>query len=607
MNAMRRAISVACLMLVAAATWTAISHSQPPRASAPAATVHRSPISLALSDDGRRVLATNATSGSVALIDTQSWEVLAECTCGRGPLDVAWLDNHTAVVSLVLDDALAILNVADRRLDLRSTMQIGDEPRGLTVVSPDCVWVALCGDDQIACVDVHQRKIQHRVSVGGHPQAVRVSPDKKWLVTSCSTPGEVLIHDVSAAGQVVSRQDIFDTAFNVGSPTVLPDSSAVLIPCLINRTFTVTANHIGKGWVLDNRLTRFPLPPGQRSDQQQLGLDVRGDAAGDVHAVAVSPHSDWMAITCSGSHELLLLNRKRIPWPPSDPGDVLLPELEADEQSFLRVELGGRPMDVEFIDAQHVLVANYLQDSLQLVDITSGKLVRTIKLGGPSTPSAQRRGAAIFYDADRSHHSWFSCHSCHTDGHTSGQIWDTVNDDSVDTYKLAPSLLGVTQTGPWTWHGWQTSLKDAMHKSMTDTLNSSQPLLPNEAQDLLAFLGALQPPSNPRRNPGGQLTPAAERGQRLFVGRGGCVDCHAPPHFTSPTTFDVGLGSFRDVFEGYNPPSLRGLHARRRFLHDGRATRLEDVLERHHRPERLGGQPLNRQERRDLIAYLQSL
>ena len=69
----------------------------------------------------------------------------------------------------------------------------------------------------------------------------------------------------------------------------------------------------------------------------------------------------------------------------------------------------------------------------------------------------------------------------------------------------------------------------------------------------------------------------------------------------------MGLGSFRDVFEGYNPPSLRGLHARRRFLHDGRATQLEQVLLRHHRPERLGGEPLSSQDRRDLIAYLQSL
>ena len=83
--------------------------------------------------------------------------------------------------------------------------------------------------------------------------------------------------------------------------------------------------------------------------------------------------------------------------------------------------------------------------------------------------------------------------------------------------------------------------------------------------------------------------------------------CHPPPHFTSPTTYDVGLGNFRDMFDGYNPPSLRGLHARRRFLHDGRATDLEELLTRSHRPERLGGQALSPQDRQDLIAYLQSL
>ena len=564
-------------------------------------------MSVAVSADGHRVLTANHTSGSVSLLDLPSLRVLAECHCGRGPVDVAWLNERTAVVSLFEDDRLAVLDVHHNAIHLQRVIPVGDEPRGLTVISPRVVWVALCGDDQIARVDIKQGVVQHRVAVGGHPQAVSASPDKRWLVTSCTTPGEVLVHDASAAGRVVSRHDIFDTAFNVGAPVVLPDSSAFLVPSLVNRTFTVTADHIGKGWVMDNRLNRFPLPPGERNDQQQLGLDIRGDAAGDVHAVAVSPDSNWMAITCSGSHELLLLNRKRIPWPPSNPGDVLLPELEADEQSFMRVELGGRPLDVEFVDGHQVLIANYLQDALQLVDITSGELTRTIRLGGPSTPDAARRGAAIFYDADRSHHSWFSCHSCHTDGHTSGQIWDTVNDDSVDTYKLAPSLRGVTHTGPWTWHGWQTSLSDAMHKSMTDTLNSPQSLAPGEAQDLLAFLRSLRPPPNPRRTPNGGLTPSAQRGQRIFHGRGGCVACHPPPHFTSPTTYDVGLGNFRDMFDGYNPPSLRGLHARRRYLHDGRATNLEDVLTRSHRPERLGGQTLSPQDRQDLIAYLQSL
>jgi len=42
-------------------------------------------------------------------------------------------------------------------------------------------------------------------------------------------------------------------------------------------------------------------------------------------------------------------------------------------------------------------------------------------------------------------------------------------------------------------------------------------------------------------------------------------------------------------------------------LHDGRALSLEDLLEEHHTPQKLGGEALTPAERKDLIAFLKSL
>src|SRR5260370_10217787 len=50
---------------------------------------HRSPIALALSADGARLLTANQTSGSVSLIDTESGTVLAELATGEKPAGVA--------------------------------------------------------------------------------------------------------------------------------------------------------------------------------------------------------------------------------------------------------------------------------------------------------------------------------------------------------------------------------------------------------------------------------------------------------------------------------------------------------------------------------------
>ena len=193
---------------------------------------------------------------------------------------------------------------------------------------------------------------------------------------------------------------------------------------------------------------------------------------------------------------------------------------------------------------------------------------------------------------------------CHPDGHTSGQLFDSVNDETFDTLKLIPTLRGVTETGPWTWHGWQRSLDDAMRKSLQDTLHSEQPIADEDVDALLAFLAT-------RRHPVRSLDPSKatirEQGKMLFHGKAGCIQCHRSPFWTSDRVIDVGLGYSQQFFEGLNPPSLRGLRDRRRYLHDGRARSLQDLLLRHHRPESLGHESLNGQERSSLIQFLNSL
>ena len=93
----------------------------------------------------------------------------------------------------------------------------------------------------------------------------------------------------------------------------------------------------------------------------------------------------------------------------------------------------------------------------------------------------------------------------------------------------------------------------------------------------------------------------------MFETRAGCTDCHAGKDYTTAATYKVGLESPRLFYPEFNPPSLRGLHAKRRFLHDGRARRLEEVLGTHHRPEKLTGKPLSKSQLDDLIAYLRSI
>lgn len=573
----------------------------------PAAEVDRSPIAVAVAGNGRWCLSANQTSGSVTLVDLRNGRVLAEHACGAGPSDVVWVDDRQALVCLRHEDAIALLQIDGESISIKKRTAVGDEPRAIAIMPERSrALVAVSGSDEVVVVDLSNFRVARRVHVGQQPCHVAVAPNRRWFVTACSFGGEVFVHD-AASFELVSQRTLLDETGNLGSLTVLPDSSACIVPHIVNRTFPVNAENIEKGWVIDNRLSKLPLPAGEDWDQVQLGLDTRGDAVGDAYAAAVSPDGEWVVVTCGGTHELLIFRQPTIPWPPADPGDFIPDELLDDRDRFRRLELGGRPMGVEFIDERTAVVANYLLNSLQVVDIAATEVVRTIQLGGEEPPSLERRGEAIFYDADRSLNSWFSCHTCHPDGHTSGLTFDTLNDRSYSTQKLAPSLRGVINTGPWTWMGWQRDLHAAMKNSLKSTLQSRRTPTDVDVRALVAFLSMLDHPASPHLARDGQLTPAARRGRELFVTKANCSECHQRPHFTSPDTFDVGLGLSPTEPADHNPPSLRGLHARRRFLHDGRARTLAEVVTRHHRPEDVGGEPLSPEELQDLLAYLRSL
>src|SRR5262249_48516308 len=130
--------------------------------------------------------------------------------------------------------------------------------------------------------------------------------------------------------------------------------------------------------------------------------------------------------------------------------------------------------------------------------------------------------------------------------------------------------------------------------------------VPTEAETkaVVAFLETLTAPPHPK---GTELNEAAKRGQTLFKDKAACIHCHRGPYFTSPNNYDVKIEASGSPYELWNPPSLIGLYDRGPYMHDGRAKSLDDLLQRFHTPDMVGGEKLSDAERADLIAYLLSL
>ena len=559
---------------------------------------HRSPIDLAVFADGRRAVVANHTSHSIALLDLQRGTVLDEEPAGSHPAAVAVQPGGKQVaVSNHWSHNVELFAVDGDKLIKQATIAVGNLPRGLLYSKTgEQLFVAVAGANEIATIDVASRKVTQRWPAPREPRQLALAPDGNLLAAACSRSGEVRCWSLPS-GQLLWERQLGD-AFNLRGLSFTADGKYIVCAHCVRRDLPVTRGHIEEGWIIDSRLTRLPVEADAKPPFLQMALDVRGEAMGDPHGLAFSGDGKLLAITGSGSHELILLHTANLPWN-TDAGDFIDGRL-LDGVQHRRVPLDGRPLTTAFA-GDRVVVANYLSDAVHVVDVAGHKVERTITLGGPKDVSLARQGEALFYDAKRSHNQWFSCHTCHTEGHTSGMNFDTLNDDSFGTPKLTPSLRNVAKTGPWTWHGWQKDLGAAVVKSFTSTMYGPEPSK-HDVQAVVAFLETLVPPPLPKAD-----DPAAKRGAALFSEKARCARCHRPPLYTSPEIYDVKLDAGASPHQGFNPPSLIGLSERGPYLHDGRAKTLEEVLRTWHTPRHIGGAALTDDEERDLLAFLRSL
>jgi cytochrome c peroxidase len=123
----------------------------------------------------------------------------------------------------------------------------------------------------------------------------------------------------------------------------------------------------------------------------------------------------------------------------------------------------------------------------------------------------------------------------------------------------------------------------------------------------------------------GAIPDAAKRGFVLFTGKAGCAACHRGWRFTDDDFHDIGTtttdeGRGREVKNAslnfaFKTPTLRSVALRAPYMHDGSIATLADVV-RHYekggidRPSRSPSMqpiPLTEEERRDLVAFMETL
>jgi len=577
----------------------------------------RSPVDVVLTADERYAVTANQTSNSLSLVDVTAGRVVAEAACGEHPTSLAMLPGGRRVlVACMYSGTVELFAIAPPVLTKPATLtktgeiDVGMHPAGLAVHTNGVkAYVSLSAAAQVAELDLKKMELVKKIDVGRWPRQMAITPDGKKLAVS--TSGDQTVSMVNLITGKLDFQHRTGQGINIGQIDIDKAGKQVYFPWVIYRNFSINPGNIRLGWVLATRIARAQVDKNEY--REAISLDVPGVAMADPHGFGLTPNEEWMVCSCAGTHELIayrVADQKFMSV--GGPGDLGDPRVYRDPQKFFRIPLEGRPMNLRTAkDNKRVFIANYLGNSVQIVDLKKRELVKTIPLGSAAEESLARAGQAIFLDGRRSLDQWYSCYSCHWEAGPNAVTMDTLNDGSNRTFKTVPSLANVSRTGPWTWHGWQKDFHAAMRKSLQDTMLGPQPT-DEDVAAIAAYFETIRPAPNPYAAAAakdGKLAEQVARGKSVFEGtKANCIRCHNGEYFTDGEIHDVGLGDPKDVYQGFNTPSLVGVYQRVKLLHDGRAKSLEEVLTGDHDPEKVtGAGALTAEERADLIEYLKTL
>lgn len=559
---------------------------------APLVSQLRRPTALALSSDEAWLYVANQRSGSISAVDIAKRAVVGEQKVGKRLSAIVAIPGNSRL--LALDEAgheLIVLRATGPKIEVLHRVAVAAFPVTIAL-RPDGRWcsVASLWSRRLTWLEIpadekESPRVAHSLDLDFSPRSQTLFEDGRLLVAD-AFGGKIALVEVSTK-KILGQRMFF--AHNVRGLGATPDGKMWMAAHqILNEYANSIRNDVHWGVMLSNdlRWLRRDKLLAAGDDFYTGGhihpLGEPGNASGDPTDLAMS-RDGTVAVALGGVSEIATGK-----------------EFDFNLQ---RVSVGKRPVAVALSsDSKKAFVANQHGESISIVDVGNRESIAEVALGPTPELTAADEGELLFYNARLSHDGWMSCHSCHTDGHSSGQLNDNFSDKSFGAPKRVISLLGVKETSPYAWNGGRHDLGEQIKASVTVTMQGNKPLTDKQTASLVAYLETLEAPPSIEKLRGTQDDAAIGRGKTLFTDLS-CVRCHAPPTYTTPRTYDVGLSDKKGLKE-FNPPSLRGVGHREPLFHEGQAANLSEVLTKFKHKLRRDLEP---QELSDLQAFLRSL
>jgi len=657
----------------------------------PGARTPRSSGSLAASNDSQYLYAADTDNGVLVVLDAKSLDVVSKVKVGAQPFRVA----------VGADDAVYVANRGSRSVSViargdwsvRTELQTGVDPVGMQV-SPDgkrlYVVSATASDTNeygvLQAFDTATLAHAWSCPIGDEPRGLALVSDERALV-SLYREGELVQVDLTRGQVVDARIDVYPSinrseltsasAVQVrgSSPVTFrpratadlaatPDGTRVFAPTLLSRdapiltTPSVTrpyyqeqgprlAGSVATPAVLTFDTSGSSATPlvddvsdttpvigfggsgsggqGGEPGYPQTSYAVRGALSsgsfGDPNApqntvlqgptvAVVDTTGQWLFVVNRESSNVAVIATDRRNAKPANDGYGAFFDEQPSVHSTAKIGAGADGV-VILGDNQTAYVYNQFDHSVQPLVLGSKGIVPAApkRVADDVLTEWQVMGRKMFFDAnDRkisAEAASVACSSCHLEGRDDGHVWKF-----PDGPRQTPTLAGrgMKSTGPYHWSGEFASMDEFMTHTITARMGGTGLMEPWQVRALEDYVEALPAPENPMKQ--ADLTEQQQRGAIAFS-KAQCGTCHSGQWLTNNLSADVGTLDRNpvnpDTVGRLNVPSLKGLARSAPYLHTGTARTLKERLMVN--PYDVHGKTsvLSAQELDDLVAYLKTL
>jgi len=552
---------------------------------------------VALTPDGRLVVAVNPDSDSVSIVHAGSLQLLAEVTVGDDPRTLAVTPSGAhAVVANYAGASISAVDLSSFKEVAR--WPVGPMPYGV-VTDGIFAYLTEFGSGTVRVIDLASGDTSGVIGVGPFPAGLALNPgigDGDQLLVTHMFDGDITAIEVPAfrIGWTASTGADNNVSQFVA---ISPDGAFAFMP-------QTRSNVRNTALVFDS--TVFPvvnvvdLETQLLINKDRITLDTADRPVSLPFAVALTPDATRAFIVNAGSDRVSVI------------------DLDTN-RAVANLSAGANPRGIALSpDGKRAYVDNVLDGTMSVIDAESPAVINTVKLTEIPLEPEILLGKQIFNSAADpvlSTDGWIACATCHFDGGADQRTWLGFPDGPRNT----PSLLGVGETLPVHWSGDLDELADVeltirniqagsglVEGDVFDSLGPPLAGLSADLDALAAYMDSLEVPPPPHETNPDMFNAGAKVFQAL-----GCAECHLPGIFVDGMIHDVGTGdpALEKNSHGrgteFDTPSLRGLWLTAPYLHDGSAHTLGDVL-RTGETHSVAGD-LNDAEIDDLIAYLLAL